>query len=192
MGEVALTFPVANFVDVSCSWIFRMDLSRCSSPFFLAPAGRLMQGIVRACDPNLDVCADLLFFVSGDLGFVVFFSTQEGSRMVQLKWFGGLALAAALVMGANNAEAGHHHHHHSSGSYGSCGSSGGSYGSWGSCGSSGGSWGSSSVLQRIEWFFRLIRFLWLIGLVRWRSCDDFEQRGARRRRSCNPTAPNSR
>ena len=37
-------------------------------------------------------------------------------------------------------------HHHSSGSYGSCGSSGGSCGSWGSygsCGSSGGSCGSS-------------------------------------------------
>jgi uncharacterized protein (TIGR03000 family) len=61
--------------------------------------------------------------------------------MVPLKWFGGLALAAALVMGASDAEAGHHHH--SWGSYGSCGSSGGSYGSWGSCGSSGGSWGSS-------------------------------------------------
>lgn len=58
--------------------------------------------------------------------------------MVQLKWFGGLALATALVFVTGTAQA---HHHHSCGSYGSCGSSGGSYGSWGSCGSSGGSSG---------------------------------------------------
>jgi uncharacterized protein (TIGR03000 family) len=66
--------------------------------------------------------------------------------MVSSKFFGGLALAAALVMLPNAVEAGHHHRH---GSYGSCGSSGGSYGSYGSSGgsygsngSSGGSWGS--------------------------------------------------
>ena len=100
--------------------------------------------------------------------------------MVQLKSFGGLALAVALVMGANNAEAGHHHrHHHSCGSYGSCGSSGGSYGSWGSCGSSGGSWESRfQRLERIEWL-PAIRFLWLIGLVRWCTGNGVEQRGAR-------------
>jgi uncharacterized protein (TIGR03000 family) len=60
--------------------------------------------------------------------------------MVQLKWFGGMALATALVLAANYAQAGHHH---SCGSYGSCGSSGGSYGSSGSSGGSYGSYGSS-------------------------------------------------
>ncbi len=55
--------------------------------------------------------------------------------MVQLKYFGGLALATALVLVGNTSANAWHHSH---GSYGSCGSSGGSYGSWGSHGSSGG------------------------------------------------------
>lgn len=54
-----------------------------------------------------------------------------------------LVVAVALLMVSATAEAGRRHH--SCGSYGSCGSSGGSCGSWGSygsCGSSGGSCGS--------------------------------------------------
>jgi uncharacterized protein (TIGR03000 family) len=70
-------------------------------------------------------------------GFAVYLvSTQEGSRMVQLKCFGGLALATALVLVGNTSANAWHYYSH--GSYGSCGSSGGSYGSWGSHGSSGG------------------------------------------------------
>jgi uncharacterized protein (TIGR03000 family) len=70
-------------------------------------------------------------------GFAVHFvPTQEGSRMVQLKCFGGLALATALVLVGNTSANAWHYYSH--GSYGSCGSSGGSYGSWGSHGSSGG------------------------------------------------------
>jgi uncharacterized protein (TIGR03000 family) len=79
-------------------------------------------------DPLIVLC-----FSAGSR-FVV--STQEGSRMVQLKYFVGLALASALVLvGNTSAQAWNYHSH---GSYGSCGSSGGSYGSWGSHGSSGG------------------------------------------------------
>lgn len=76
--------------------------------------------------------------------------------MVQLKFFGGLALVTALVLvGNTDARAWHSHGSYGScgssgGSYGSCGSSGGSYGSWGSHGSSGGffSHGSSGGFYR--------------------------------------------
>jgi hypothetical protein len=48
-----------------------MDLSCCSNPFLLAPAGRLMQGIVRAC-VRIYTFVQSSCFLFGDLAFVVF------------------------------------------------------------------------------------------------------------------------